>query len=74
MKKIIYFMCRYTLIGVTSFGATSAQLQDQFKLFPPPELCDKSHPEVFARVTEVKTWIQDNTEATQDSNNPNTTP
>ena len=52
---------------MTSFGATSAQNQDQFKLFPPPELCDKSHPEVFARVTEVKTWIQDNTEATQDS-------
>ena len=61
---------RYTLIGVTSFvslsdapGNSTSTSSNRF-LFP-TKYCVP--PAVFARVSEVKQWILDNTEGTQDS-------
>ena len=63
---------RYTLIGVTSFGnvldepGNSTSPSSTRFLFPTPtKYCVP--PAIFARVSEVKQWILDNTEGTQDS-------
>ena len=53
MVKINQSIFRSTLIGVTSLGTGCAN----------PDL-----PGVYARVTELKSWIQDNAPGTQDSN------
>ena len=53
MVKINQSTFRSTLIGVTSFETGCAN----------PDL-----PGVYARVTELKSWIQDNAPGTQDSN------
>ena len=45
-------MCRNTIVGVTSFG----------------EGCgDPQYPGVYARITEVKSWIQETVSGTQES-------
>ena len=67
------FLCRYTLIGVTSFGnesdvpGNSTSPSSIRFLFPTPtKYCVP--PAIFARVSEVKQWIIDNAEGAQDSN------
>ena len=66
----LYNCSRYTLIGVTSMvnesdapGNSTSTSSNRF-LFP-TKYC--APPAVFARVSEVKQWILDNTEGTQDS-------
>ena len=51
-NQIFCYCCRNTLVGVTSFGSGCG---------------DPDYPGVYARVTEVKQWIQATVPGTQDS-------
>ena len=52
IKYFVVCCCRNTLVGVTSFGSGCG---------------DPDYPGVYARVTEVKHWIQVTVSGTQDS-------